>query len=112
MSTLIAGFDGESPVLFQTDPSGTSSEWRANSIGNNSKTIREFLEKNYKEDLVLSEKDASKLTIKALLEVVEATKNMEIAIVRKSGVTFMKDEEVEAFVEEIEKEKKEAEENK
>merc|ERR1712167_208105 len=52
ISTLICGFDGDgTPRLFQTDPAGTYSEWKANATGRSSKTIREFLEKNYKEEL-------------------------------------------------------------
>lgn len=109
---MIAGFDNDTPVLFQTDPSGTSSEWKANCVGMNHKTIREFLEKSYKDDIVLNEKETTKLTIRALLEVVESTKNMEIAVVRKEGVSFLGESEIESLVEEIEREKKEEEENK
>lgn len=44
-------------------------EYQANATGRNSKTVREFLEKNYQEDM--SDDDAIKLAIKALLEVSE-----------------------------------------
>lgn len=71
ISTLIIGFDHSDPTprLYQTEPSGMFSAWKANAIGRSSKTVREFLEKNYKEDM--SQEDAVKLAIKSLLEVVQ-----------------------------------------
>lgn len=68
LSTLIVGFDPYSgtPALYQTDPSGTFSAWKANATGRNSNSIREFLEKNYKET---SGQETIKLAIRALLEV-------------------------------------------
>jgi 20S proteasome subunit alpha 4 len=52
ISTLIIGFDSDKvPKLYQTDPSGIYSAWKANAIGRSSKTVREFLEQNYKEDM-------------------------------------------------------------
>lgn len=68
LSTLIVGFDPYSgaPSLYQTDPSGTFSAWKANASGRNSNSIREFLEKNYKET---SGQETVKLAIRALLEV-------------------------------------------
>lgn len=68
LSTLIVGFDPYtgSLSLYQTDPSGTFSAWKANATGRNSNSIREFLEKNYKDT---SGQETVKLAIRSLLEV-------------------------------------------
>jgi len=104
ISVLIIGWDYDVPRLFQTDPSGTYSEWKANATGRNSKTVREFLEKNYKEGE--ADHDTIKLTIKALLEVVEGS-DIEIAVLKKGkSLEFLADKEVEEFVTAVEAEKK------
>lgn len=114
ISTLMIGFNTDkTPQLYQTDPSGIYSEWKvgrsrlrlamffqfwsdenrpptfsnqkANAIGRSSKTVREFLEKNYKEDM--SKDESIKLTIKSLLEVVQTgAKNIEVAYMDSDSV--------------------------
>eukprot|EP00823_Brevimastigomonas_motovehiculus_P004117 TRINITY_DN262_c0_g1_i1.p2 TRINITY_DN262_c0_g1~~TRINITY_DN262_c0_g1_i1.p2 ORF type:complete len:272 (+),score=59.31 TRINITY_DN262_c0_g1_i1:61-876(+) len=112
ISTLIAGYDDQmSPQLWHTDPSGTYTAWKANAIGRNSKTVTEFLEKNYEEEEKkdLSEAAVIRLAAQALLEVVESgTKNVEIAVMRKEGFEILSDDKVEALVKQLieEKEKK------
>eukprot|EP00245_Coleochaete_scutata_P000157 TRINITY_DN10160_c0_g1_i1.p1 TRINITY_DN10160_c0_g1~~TRINITY_DN10160_c0_g1_i1.p1 ORF type:complete len:249 (-),score=57.07 TRINITY_DN10160_c0_g1_i1:577-1323(-) len=110
ISTLIVGFDPYTgvPSLYQTDPSGTYSAWKANATGRNSKTVREFLEKNYTE---VNGAATVKLAIRALLEVVESGgKNIEIAVMtREAGMKILDDAEVEVIVAEIEAEKAAAE---
>jgi len=112
LSTLIVGFDGEEkPQLWQTDPSGTYSEWKANAIGRNSKSCLEYLEKNYGDlDTKGDEAGAVKLAVQSLLEVVESgSKNIEVAVMRpKTGLTLLPEEQVEKLVKELleEKEKK------
>lgn len=66
ISTLVVGFSGNKPKLYQTDPSGIYTEWKANAVGRNSKTVHEWLEKNYKET---SSEETLMLAVKALLEV-------------------------------------------
>ena len=69
ISTLVVGFDPvEAPALYQTDPSGTYSAWKAAAIGRNSKAVREFLEKAYTGDAPTGA-DAVKLAVRALTEV-------------------------------------------
>jgi len=112
ISTIIVGFDHGRPRLFQTDPSGTHSEWKAVATGRNSKTVREYLEKNYTENL--SGEAAIKLTVRSLLEVVEAgSKNLDIAVLtRDKPLSFLSDKEVDTYVAEIEAEKEEQKEKK
>jgi 20S proteasome subunit alpha 4 len=57
---------------------------QANAIGRSAKTVREFLEKNYTEELAASDKETIKLCLKALLEVVQSgSRNMEVAIMAR-----------------------------
>ncbi|KAG0265386.1 Proteasome subunit alpha type-4 [Actinomortierella ambigua] len=105
ISTLIMGFDSDKvPKLYQTDPSGVYSAWKANAIGRSSKTVREFLEKNYKEDMTRDE--TVKLAIKSLLEVVQTgAKNIEIALMGEDAkIQRLELSEVEKVVAEIEAE--------
>ncbi|KAE9466362.1 hypothetical protein C3L33_01723, partial [Rhododendron williamsianum] len=109
LSTLIVGFDPHTgvPSLYQTDPSGTFSAWKANATGRNSNSMREFLEKNYKET---SGQETVKLAIRALLEVVESGgKNIEVAVMTKDGLHQLDEAEIDAVVAEIEAEKAAAE---
>lgn len=65
--------------------------------------MREYLEKNYEE---LEGEEAVKLALRALLEVVESgSKNIEVAIMSKSGLRIMEDEEVDNLMSQIEAEK-------
>jgi len=107
---MLTGFapDG-SPQLYLTDPAGTFSAWKANAIGGrNEKAVKEFLEKNWVQGL--SENEAVRLAVKALLEVVDSgSKNMEVAISRRGKPVFMKPEdELQAVISDIEKEVEEA----
>lgn len=67
ISTLVVGFDHKEPKLYMTEPSGIYTAWKANSIGRSSQTVREFLEKNYKDDM--DDKETIKLAVRSLLEV-------------------------------------------
>jgi 20S proteasome subunit alpha 4 len=110
IATLLAGFtEAGKPVLYQTDPAGTYSSWKAQVIGGrNSKTLREFLEKNYEDNM--SEEKAMKLSVQALLEVVDSgAKNMEISILRKGAARqFMEEKDIDAIVKQIEAEMEES----
>ncbi|KAI9297225.1 proteasome subunit alpha type 7 [Neoconidiobolus thromboides FSU 785] len=113
ISTLIGGFDPDgTPRLYQTDPAGIHTSWKANAIGRSSKSVKEFLEKNYEENL---EKDAAiKLAVKSLLEIVQAgSNNLEIAVLSPDySLNVVSNEDIEKIVAEIEEENKELAKNK
>ncbi|RLV86266.1 Proteasome subunit alpha type-4 [Meyerozyma sp. JA9] len=107
IATIIAGFDANDtvPRLYQTEPSGVYNSWKAHAIGRSSKTVREFLEKNYEEDM--DDEQTIKLTIKSLLEVVQTgAKNIEVAVLKPNDqIHSMTVDEIKKYVDEIEEEK-------
>ena len=115
IATLVAGVNdddnGKKPYLYQTDPAGTHSRWKAQVIGGrNSKSLREFLEKQYQdltaEGQELSEEKSTRLAVQALLEVVDSgAKTMEVCVIREGGVKAMlKEDELQVIVDAIEAE--------
>ena len=107
IATLIAGFNNNDtvPKLFQTEPSGVYNAWKANAIGRSSKTVREFLEKNYEDEL--TDEATIKLTIKSLLEVVQTgAKNIEISVLRAGNkIETLDADQIKKYVDAIEEEK-------
>ena len=63
VSLLMAGFD-QQPHLYEIEPSGALTGYKANSIGEGKKEVDAFFEKNYKEGMEL--KKALKMAAKAL----------------------------------------------
>ena len=80
---------------------------KANAIGRSSKTVREFLERNHKDDM--DREETIKLTVKSLLEVVQTgAKNIEIAIMAPGQtIEMLPIEDIESYVKSIEAEKQE-----
>jgi proteasome alpha subunit len=64
VALLIAGVSDGEPRLFETDPSGTSNEWKAVAIGSDRADIQEFLEDEYETDLSID--DGVNLALRAL----------------------------------------------
>jgi len=115
ISTLIGGFDGTgAATLYQTDPSGTYISWKATAIGRNAKSVNDYLEKHYKEDM--DEKATKRLALKGLLEVFEATAdtadNIEAAVITKDGVRRTTKEEMAAMLSEVKEDDKSGKEKK
>jgi len=82
------------------------------STGKSAKTVREYLEKHYKEEAVATRQDTLKLAVKSLSEVVQSgAQNIEIAVMardptKKSGVEYqiLPVAEVEKLLQEVERE--------
>ena len=113
IATLCAGVNdddnGVRPYLYQTDPAGTHSRWKAQVIGGrNAKSLREFLEKQYQDlnEDDMTEQKCVRLAVQALLEVVDSgAKTMEVCVIRSGGVkAVMQENELDSIVEEIEAE--------
>ncbi len=134
LSVLIAGFDRDgSPRLFQTDPSGTYTEWKACSVGRSGNAITQFLERVYfneevpregagdsgeSKSKVASEAELAaaqaaanpvRIALQALSEVVDGgAKGVEIAVIKK-GKPFelVSAEEITEVLKSIKEEKEE-----
>src|ERR1700760_3493295 len=92
-------------IILSCHGRSNSSSRKANAIGRSSKTVREFLERNHKDDM--DRETTIKLTIKSLLEVVQTgAKNIEIAIMAPGKtIEMLPVEDIEAYVKNIEQEK-------
>merc|ERR1719502_32075 len=101
ISSLIGGFNSAGkPALYQTDPSGAYFEWKATAIGKNSKTVQDFLEKKYEEDM--DEDTTIKVALKGMLEVTEASvQNIEVIILRKDATERVSDEKLEPLLKQL-----------
>jgi len=91
---LVGGVDNGNAILYETDPSGTMIEWKAQAIGRGAEKARKVMEKDHKDDM--TEEDGVRLALKALraAEKDVSQENLEIAVVKKNGVRHLKPEEM------------------
>lgn len=75
VSILIAGIDGKTPKLFETDPTGIYFQYKATAIGEGETEVEEILKKEYREDMTLD--DGLKLAVKALKRVLAQNFSIE-----------------------------------
>jgi len=83
VSLLIAGVDDE-PVLYEAEPSGALTGYKADAIGSGKKEAEEFFEKEYKEGMSVEE--GVLLALKALKKTTDTklkSDNIDIAIITK-----------------------------
>ncbi len=69
VALIIGGIEDGEPRLFETDPSGTSSEWQALAIGSGRSEMIDYLEENYQESMDLQ--GGIGLALKTLAESVD-----------------------------------------
>ena len=101
--------EGFPPPIYLSFLLDIPSSFQAYAIGGRSeKAVQEFLEKNWTAEL--SEVDSIRLTVKALLEVVDSgSKNMELAVMKfGQPVRMLPTEELQEIITDIEREQEEA----
>ena len=94
---IIGGVDEKGAKIFQTEPSGALAEYKAVAIGRNRDKAMEVLEKEFKENLTLTEVllMAYKAIEKSLPEKEKLSMNrLEFALIDKSGFRRLTDKEL------------------
>ena len=83
---LIGGIDGTGSKLYETEPSGTMIEWKAQAIGRGAEKAKKILNKEYKDNMDM--KAGAKLLLKAIKigEKSIENENIEMVLVRKGGL--------------------------
>jgi 20S proteasome alpha/beta subunit len=107
LSIFIAGLSREGqPQLYQVDPSGMTTAWKANAIGKSSSSLTDYFQKHYKEDMSLQE--GLMMMMRPVFEVVEKPrKNVQFSILTAQGTRMLTDEEMDRLVKAVEQEVKE-----
>jgi len=99
VSLLIAGFDSE-PHLYEAEPSGALTGYKAAAIGSGKKEVDEFFEKEYKVGLGIE--DGISLAVRALKKTTDSklkAENLDIAeIVKSRKLKLLSDEEVNKYL--------------
>ncbi|MFC1769146.1 archaeal proteasome endopeptidase complex subunit alpha [Nanoarchaeota archaeon] len=75
VSTIVAGIDGDTPRLFETDPTGIYFQYRAAAIGEGEIEVEEILRNEFKETLTVEE--GLKLALRALVKVLGENFSLE-----------------------------------
>ena len=103
---FVGGYNRDNqPKLYLIEPSGMITQWKAHAIGKNSKTVVDYLQKNYKEEIVALQ--GARLLTRALCEIVDNPRqNLDLAIVNEKGVRFLLPEEIDKLVTSVEEEVK------
>lgn len=82
VSLLIGGVDERGPQLYQTDPSGTYTEWKADAIGAGEETAITELKEHYHQSMSIA--DAEKMILQILKNAMEDKidkENVEVIVI-------------------------------
>ena len=84
---LVGGVDKNGPKLFETEPSGTMIEWKAQAIGRGGEKAKKVLNTSYKDGMSMEE--GTKLLLKAVKAGEKNIKpeNVEIVAVKKDRIS-------------------------
>ncbi|MBM3229073.1 archaeal proteasome endopeptidase complex subunit alpha [Candidatus Parvarchaeota archaeon] len=101
VSFLIAGIDNGVPKLYEAEPSGALTGYKAAAIGIGKKEVEEFFEKEFKENISLE--DAIAMSVKALkksgdLTLKPDTVEIAVASTKKKEFQILSNKEVEKFL--------------
>lgn len=101
VSLLIAGVDSTGPKLFEAEPSGAMTAYKADSIGAHKKEVDEALEKNFKE--TISVDDAIKIAMDAIKSTQDekvVPENIEISYVpmKTKKMVSLSDKEIAKYL--------------
>ena len=91
VALLIAGVDEDGPQLYQTDPSGTYTQWQADAIGSGQETSMNTLKEQYHTNMSIEE--AQKMILQTLKNVMEegiSSDNVELVVIRSDTRKFEK----------------------
>jgi proteasome alpha subunit len=91
VSILVAGVDGKTPKLFETDPTGIYFQYKATAIGEGEAEVEEILKKEYRDDITVE--DGLKLAVKALKKVLGqnfSTERVEATYVSAADARYVR----------------------
>ena len=94
---LVGGIDVDGPNLYETDPSGTMLQWKAQAIGRSAEKAKAVIKAGYKDSMPV--KDGLKLVVKALKagEKSVTNDNIEIAVVTGKGIKKVSAGEIDKY---------------
>lgn len=99
VSVLMAAYQNKRPILYNINPSGSYLEYKAKAIGSAHEVLETILQDEYEN---FTDEDAS---IKKALEIMKGVvkdkineNNVEISVVRESGIQFLTPSEILAYI--------------